>query len=164
MNTCTEVSLWLIRSFGCHVLLSPTFTMRAPELNIVGLHTRWSTCILHRLFGAACFASHNDSMTTATIPLSHSFCTLSMLYVRPVSYVFLLLLLFCFGVRRSIRRIAFNAFVKHARPYVQCTKCSQFASEHQAEQLLSSNCFVVNRTSYDYSPFLFHFSLKFNER
>lgn len=114
----------------------------------------WSTCILHRLFGAACFASHSDSMTTATIPLSYSFWALSMCWMSVRFLVF-----FCFhrgfgAVRRSLRHVACNACVKYVRllESVQCVGI-QFASEHQAEWMLLS---VIDRISSDNFSFLSH--------
>lgn len=75
--------------------------------NIFGLHTLEHMHIALLIWRCVC-ASHNNSMTTATIPLSCSLYTLSMLDVRPVSlfFYFHYIVTFLFSLRFLVRYVA----------------------------------------------------------
>lgn len=118
----------------CHVLLSLAFTLCAhPNSKTLSasIHTPTHTLEHMHIASLACLALRvlrhsNDSMTTATIPLSYSFFTLSIDVGCPSGFLFSIIVTVvcvcmccfcfhcCFGALRSLRHVAFNACVKYS--------------------------------------------------
>lgn len=110
---------------------------RPPHIRHVGAHAYCIACLALRVLRHTTIQWQQQQFLYR-IRFVRCRCWMSVRFLM----FFILLLLFCFhygfGARRSIRRIAFNACVRHARPYVQFTKFSVcVGTSSRADALIS---------------------------